>query len=190
MTPKEAVYEVQEGEGHTVALKADGTVWTWGANGNGQLGDGTYADKSQPVQILSGTTITQISTLSNHTLALDKDGYVWAWGLNNYGQLGTGTVSNRNTPARVLDSDGNPLKNIVRIAAGSGYSVALDENMQVWIWGQGYGRTAIKLTNFNNVFDISSKYALFNNGEVKDLANGSPVPDVGGIRHIKQCHRN
>ncbi|HPX11745.1 MAG TPA: hypothetical protein PKW20_05645, partial [Syntrophales bacterium] len=81
-------------EGHTVALKSDGTVWAWGFNADGQLGDGTDTDRWTPVQVkgpggagfLAG--VKAVTTGACHTLALKEDGTVWAWGFNYYGQLG------------------------------------------------------------------------------------------------------
>jgi alpha-tubulin suppressor-like RCC1 family protein len=67
--------------GHTVALKRDGTVWTWGQNGLGQLGDGTTTIRHTPVQVLGLSEVTAISAADSHTMALKADGTVWAWGV-------------------------------------------------------------------------------------------------------------
>ena len=82
-----------------VAVKEDGTVWTWGNNANGELGRGDKNSVYSPVQVKSGdgnsylTDIIFVSAGSNHTLALRKDGTVWAWGINSYGQLGNKTTT-------------------------------------------------------------------------------------------------
>ena len=83
------------------ALKRDGTLWAWGRNIFGQLGDGTFIDKSIPVQI--GSDYTSISAPANGTfsLAIKTNGTLWAWGNSYYGALGDGTTEIRNTPVQV-----------------------------------------------------------------------------------------
>ncbi|MCK4261195.1 MAG: hypothetical protein KAX49_19630 [Halanaerobiales bacterium] len=89
---------VAAGTFHTIALKSDGTVWTWGYNWSGQLGDGTISHKTTPVQVSNLSDITAIAAGDSHTIALKSDGTVWTWGHNYYGQLGDGTTSNKTTP--------------------------------------------------------------------------------------------
>jgi alpha-tubulin suppressor-like RCC1 family protein len=86
---------------HIAALKNDGTVWAWGLNNYGELGDGTTTDRYTPVQVSSLAGITGISAGVKYTVALKNDGTVWAWGLNNYGQLGDGTTMDRYIPVQV-----------------------------------------------------------------------------------------
>jgi alpha-tubulin suppressor-like RCC1 family protein len=92
---------ISAGELHTVALKNDGTVWAWGRNNYGQLGDGTTTDSDTPVQASGLTGITAIAAGESHTVALKNDGTLWAWGRNNYGQLGDGTTTDSDTPVQV-----------------------------------------------------------------------------------------
>ncbi len=70
---------------HTVALKTDGTLWAWGWNCYGQLGDGTTTDRHSPVQTGSDTDWADISAGAVHTVALKTDGTLWTWGYNNRG---------------------------------------------------------------------------------------------------------
>lgn len=132
------VSSVSAGGSHSIALREDGTVWTWGDNGAGQLGDGTATRRTAPV-IVSGliefdangqiVAVTQVEGGSGHTLAL-KQGRVWAWGMNTVGQLGDGTTTNRPEPVRVLG-----LENVTSISAGEFHSVALRNDGTVWSWG-------------------------------------------------------
>lgn len=142
---------------HTIALKSDGTVWAWGDNGYGQLGDGTTDSSATPVQVSGLTNITAIAAENAHSLALDISGNVWAWGDNYNGQLGNGgdfpSISNSNpTPTRVVGADGTGyLSDVKAIAAGGiysdSYSVALKNDGTVWAWG---GNGKCQLGNSNN----------------------------------------
>ena len=78
--------------GHVLAILSDGSVWAWGDNNRGQLGDGTLTNSSLPVpvQVPTGVTFTYVAAGGTHSLALDSMGNVWAWGDNTYGQLGDG----------------------------------------------------------------------------------------------------
>ncbi len=108
-------------KGHALALRRDGTVWAWGKNEYGQLGDGTGKDREGPIRIEQGLTdVTAIAVGKEHSLALKKDGTVWAWGRNNEGQLGDGTAENRSAPVRVKG-----LVGAIAIAAGREHSLAL-----------------------------------------------------------------
>ncbi|HUC20055.1 MAG TPA: hypothetical protein VMR98_01005, partial [Candidatus Polarisedimenticolaceae bacterium] len=114
-----------------VALKLDGTVWTWGQNDTGSLGNGYQGvplqqNSPKPVNNVSG--ITAVSTGGSHCLALKSDGTVWAWGSNSEGQ--SGSVGFDALPAQV-----NGLSNIVAVSAGHSHSLALDSNGRVWAWG-------------------------------------------------------
>lgn len=107
---------------HTVMLKVDGTVWCYGTNEYGELGDGTNNPSDEPVKVNfpNGTKIVQIAAGENHTLALDDKGNVWAWGRNNYYQLGTTSSNNSLTPTVVPG-----LANIRKIACGNNTSYAV-----------------------------------------------------------------
>ena len=130
---------------HNLALKSDGTVWAWGSNYFGQLGDGTTTDSSTPVQVEGPagagylTDITAIAAGCNHSLALKSDGTVWAWGYNHYGQLGDGTTTDSSTPVQVEGPAGaGYLTGITAIAAGDSHSLALKSDGTVWAWGDNY----------------------------------------------------
>src|SRR5262249_11758464 len=91
---------------NSVALKRDGTVWTWGANRRGQLGDGTKTFRSTPTRLDALNGITRISTGGSHVLASRSDGVSWAWGANEAGQVGDGSVADRFRPVIVVREGG------------------------------------------------------------------------------------
>ncbi|MBI4704415.1 MAG: hypothetical protein HY744_25195 [Deltaproteobacteria bacterium] len=87
---------------HTCAVKADGTLWCWGHNEYGQLGDGTTQDKPLPTQVSAlGTSAIAVAAGRAHTCAIKKDGALWCWGRNDYGQLGNGTTQSKSSPVQV-----------------------------------------------------------------------------------------
>ncbi|MEV5984906.1 Ig-like domain repeat protein [Streptomyces sp. NPDC052051] len=125
---------VAGGEVHSMALTSDGRVFAWGAGFWGQLGNGTNADTSTPVEVHlpAGTRATAIATGYNHSLALTSDGRVLAWGLNDRGQLGDGTFTDRNTPVETLLPAG---VQVTAIAGGGYHSLALTSDGRVFGWG-------------------------------------------------------
>ena len=82
---------VAVGTNHTLALKTSGTLWAWGANDYGQLGDGTNYSSTLPIQVNPETDWISISCGSHHSMAGKSDGSLWAWGNNDEGQLGIET---------------------------------------------------------------------------------------------------
>jgi len=156
------VLTVSAGSWHTIALRTDSTIWTWGSNFNGQLGDGNHGgddsdfdpgiDRDTPFQVLGEggvgylSEIIAISAGGNHSVALKADGTVWAWGRNYCGQLGNGSTSDRDIPVQVVGPGGaGYLTDIVAIATGKYYTIALRSDGTVWAWGDnesgqlGYG---------------------------------------------------
>jgi alpha-tubulin suppressor-like RCC1 family protein len=129
------------------ALKSDGTVWAWGSNSSGQLGDGTTTDRWTPVQVVESggsgylTGIVAIAAGADISVALKDDGTVWIWGANGYGQLGQGNTSTEsNTPVKVKDSAGSSyINNVSSIYAGGDHAFVITEDKSVWGWGNGTG---------------------------------------------------
>lgn len=94
--------KIAAGGGHTVVIRSDGTLWAWGSNDSGQLGDGTAPEtKTTPVQIGNETNWNAVAAGMRHTVALKTDGTLWAWGDNNFGQLGDGTTVAKKTPVQI-----------------------------------------------------------------------------------------
>jgi alpha-tubulin suppressor-like RCC1 family protein len=129
------------GSQFTAALKNDGTVWAWGRNDFGNLGNGTTTQSYYPVAVqrAAGGALGNIKSIvagSSHVVALMDDGTVWAWGKNQYGQLGDGTTTEQHAAVQVRDSLGLPLVDIVAIAAGDDHTVGLKRNGDVFAWGR------------------------------------------------------
>ena len=131
---------VSAGSNFSLALDSFQQVWAWGNNSSGQIGGdpvfgGTVVGPS-PVPLASGKMFTAISAGGSHALALDSTGQVWAWGDNTYGQLGDGGASGVGTfnPENIYIPIAVGGK-IVAIQAGGDYSLALDDQGNVWAWG-------------------------------------------------------
>lgn len=126
---------VECGRFHTLGLALDGTVWAWGQNRFGQLGDGTTLDRSKPVRLAqpADKKWKTICAGPDHNLALATDGTLWAWGSNNSGQLGDGTQTDRHTPVAV---SALPNRKWIALAAGTQHSLALADDGSLWGWGR------------------------------------------------------
>ena len=143
---------------HSLALRADGTVWAWGDNSFGELGDGSHTERHQPVPVLVTlypsvltapvTGVTAIAAGGMHSLALHANGTVSAWGSNTCGQLGDGSTSERTTAVSV-----SGLASVVAIAAGVSHSLALKSDGTLWAWGcNEYGQLGVgQSPAFSNV---------------------------------------
>ena len=117
---------------HTIAIDNRGFVWTWGINGQGQLGDNSITSRRTPVQVAGlPKNFCQIAGGSNHTVAIDNAGQAWGWGYNIAGQLGNNSYISQRTPVSVLGAT----KTFCQIAAGSNHTIAIDKNGKVWGWG-------------------------------------------------------
>ncbi|MBO3287355.1 carboxypeptidase regulatory-like domain-containing protein [Paenibacillus sp. FSL M8-0228] len=134
-----------------LALKSDGTVWSWGYNSEGQLGDGTNTYRSKPVMIHNLHDVISISAGSHHSLALKSDGTVWTWGYNAYGILGDGSYVDQYTPVQVKN-----LSNVISITGSYEKSKAVKSDGTVWEWGylvngSNYQTTPTQILGIENV---------------------------------------
>ncbi|MDT5270659.1 MAG: hypothetical protein QOH49_2845, partial [Acidobacteriota bacterium] len=124
------VAAVAAGGTHVVAIKTDGTLWAWGDNQYGQLGDGTNTANATPHQLSGLSNVAAVSAGSEHTLALRADGTVWSWGHNIGGALGDGTTTDRKVPVQVAVGGA-----AIAIDAGPQHSAAVLADGTVRTWG-------------------------------------------------------
>jgi alpha-tubulin suppressor-like RCC1 family protein len=130
------VISVSSGATHTCAVKRDGSLWCWGWNGWGQIGDGTYVDKVAPVRVISSGVVS-VSAGFGHTCAVKQDGSLWCWGRNYEGQIGDGTYSNKNIPVQIMSSG------VLSVSLGGddvsyGHTCAVKVDGSLWCWGDNH----------------------------------------------------
>jgi alpha-tubulin suppressor-like RCC1 family protein len=128
--------KITGGAHHTVSIKTDGSLWAWGFNYFGQLGDGTIYDKHVPTRIGTDTDWVTVAAGEHYTLAIKADGSLWAWGDNGYGQLGNGTTQGMTAPIRIgTDTDW------ATVATMMFHTVAIKTDGSLWAWGlNNYGQ--------------------------------------------------
>jgi len=161
---------ISAGDRLSMVLLADGTVWAWGLDDVGQLGNGaTVSTGHTPVPVTGITTAIAISAGLHHGMALLADGTVWTWGKGISGQLGNGFSINSHSPVQVKTSSGN-LTNVISIDAGSDHNVVLRNDNSVYTWGgNSTGQLGIGSTTASNVAVHSSGLSL---GTTIDVAAG------------------
>ena len=151
---------------HVSAIKTDGTLWLWGSNENGRLGDNTVANRSSPVQTVSGgTNWKQVSSGSTFTAAIKTDGTLWLWGDNTNGRLGDNTTVARSSPVQTV-SGGTNWK---QISCGVAIAAAIKTDGTLWLWG----------SNTNGRL-----------GDNTTVARSSPVQTISGGTNWKQISLN
>jgi len=123
--------QVSAGAEYSSALKEDdNSLWSWGNNSFGQLGDGNNSSSKVAVQESSKKSWRDVATGAEHTLAIDDAGKLFTWGNNHYGQLGDNSVEHKNTPIAI-----NPSERWNSISAGDDFSLAVKEDGTLWAWG-------------------------------------------------------
>ncbi len=132
--------------GYSLAVRSDGTAWAWGENEIGQLGIGTanywiltptqVRNPNDPTGYLQNVRLLKGGG-DGFTVALLADGSVWSWGKDAYGYLGYGGFGYSYVPVQALDQTDTPLANVIQIAAGGDFVLALKSDGTVWSWGHG-----------------------------------------------------
>ena len=125
---------ISAGGSHSLAIHADGSLWSWGDDGSGELGDGITeerrsVERHSPVKVMDN--VAAVSAGFNHSLVLQTDGSLWTWGYNWYGQLGIGDWDDivHPDPVKVMD-------NVAAVSAGNNYSLAIQADGSLWAWGE------------------------------------------------------
>ncbi|MGR6836864.1 fibronectin type III domain-containing protein [Syntrophomonas erecta] len=183
-------------------LKDDGSVWSWGNNDYGTLGDGTYDRRDIPVQVDGLVNIVALEAGRDSCFALDKEGLIWAWGSNEYGQLGKGFLPGgtsgrlgNNTPQKITAAGFPAIK---KLSFGFGHVVAIDVNGEVWNWGfnvkDGYSSeakrsgTPLKVDGLSNVIDVAgcfdSSLAVTADGDVYTIDESRSPSKIEGLSQI------
>ena len=132
-----ATVVMSKSSNHCLAIKTDGTLWAWGLNLFGQLGQGNNTYRSSPVQVGSGTNWSKVFSENNTSFAITTSGALYSWGFNSTGQMGTGNTNNYNTPQQV-----GALTNWSSLGCGEAHCIALKTNGTIWSWGinSSYGQ--------------------------------------------------
>jgi len=129
-----SIVHVAAGRDASYAVSSDGSVWAWGSDALGEIGDGpgTATRQLTPVKIPGLSGVVELGVGRNHVLARTSSGKVYAWGDNKYGQVGDGTLSRRFAPVQLS------LPPIAHVDAGAHHSLAVTTSGDVLSWGRGY----------------------------------------------------
>ena len=154
---------IASGENFTIALKSDGSVWAWGDNTYGQLGNGNFESSQGPIPVLAVDATKKLSGVFKiaagkyHALAMTSDGAVLAWGLNDNGQLGNNSTTNQNVPVKVFGGEHSSVNGFITlandIAAGGKHSLVALSTGAVYAWG---ANNHAQLGNTRDENDITS----------------------------------
>ena len=129
---RDDVASITRGSSFAMLILADGSLWSWGRNDHGQLGNGTSSPRDwrtehlPPIQIMDNVSRADIP--ASYTLAIREDGSLWSWGLNNHGRLGDGTTETRHTPVQIMEYVADIWGQRTRV-------FALKNDGSLWAWG-------------------------------------------------------
>ncbi len=163
--------EVQVGSNIMAAIKSDGTLWTWGSNTSGGLGNQTSLAASSPVQTISGgNNWKKLSLKQNTVTAIKTDGTLWGWGRNNYGVLGNNTTISVSSPVQTTSSG----TNWRQISTGGNHAGAIKTDGTLWMWGRNnYGMLGDSTSINKSVptqIDSSTSWKSISTGSVNSAA--------------------
>ena len=149
--------QVSAGTVHVAAVRKNGTLWAWGCNAAGQIGDGTIVSKSSPVSVVGGfTDWCQVSAGCVHTAAIRTNGTLWTWGVGSV--LGDNTIVAKSSPVSVVGG----FTDWCQVSAGRYHSAAVRANGTLWTWG-------------------CNNYGQLGHGTATTCSRSSPVSVVGGF---------
>jgi alpha-tubulin suppressor-like RCC1 family protein len=159
--PFEDVIAASAGGQHTMLLKSNGTVWTFGGNYTGQLGNGTIIDNAIPA-VIANISAIGISCGLDHSIILKDDNTVCTFGGNSSGQLGNGTMDPSSNPVQVeFDCSGNGVINVVAVSGGNGHTTILQNDGTVLTFGANFSG---QLGNNTTVNSDCPREILFSSG--------------------------
>ena len=193
---EQSVIDIKATQNFTIALRADGSVWSFGQNSNGQLALGNTKNTNEPTLVGAHSVrpgeserFRQIAVGSTHTVILTSEGKVLASGYNGKGQLGNGTTTRSNTLVKVLDIKGQEIENIAYISAKGNTTYLLDYDGNVYEIGEitgGYRRLATKLEGLEGIAQISGNYGITKDNKVINLSTKQIVEGLENIIKISQ----
>jgi alpha-tubulin suppressor-like RCC1 family protein len=177
------VTKIAAGQTDSMAVATRGittltSVYAWGANGQGQIGDGTSRERPVPVQItgIGVPNVIAISVGNDYSMVLGSDGTLWDWGLNQWGQLGNGTITSANKPVEAEGLESG----ITQISAGDSHSLALLSDGSVEAWGyNGAGQLG----------DGSSAFGVANPAPVQVVGLGNVTQISAGASFSLAIHQ-
>ncbi|MCL1981603.1 MAG: hypothetical protein FWG53_00730 [Clostridiales bacterium] len=144
----DSVASVSAGSGHAMAIRTDGSLWAWGDNAWGQLGNYTQTNWHSPVKIMD--SVVSISAGRLYSMAIKADGSLWAWGDNWQGQLGDGTTETRTAPTKIMDS-------VASVSAGLSFSMAITTDGSLWVFGNNLNSSLGDGTTENRLSPVKTK---------------------------------
>ncbi len=158
--------QVSIGYHHALAVAEDGTLWAWGRNEEGQVGNGTTTWQKRPVQIGTDQDWKQVRAGTRHSMALKTNGTLWAWGGNSAGQLGLGHTTNQTAPVQVgTDTDWDWSRLCTTSGGHALGSFGIKTNGSLWFWGRdalpterpSYGRNWKEITPTGENYAVAIK---------------------------------
>ena len=179
------------GSFHTITLSNDGTLHSFGFNGQGQLGLGHNKDVSLPTPIPNLPKINQISCGSDFTVCVDYEGFIWSFGQNDSGQLGTGNTSKFNVPQKILE-----IPPVLSVSCGGGHTLIITTDDNLWSCGSNeYGqlcqednedRSKPQKTSFSNISKVvtGKAHSLFQNNKGEIFSCGINYQGECGLGHF------
>ncbi len=165
--PATTITAVAAGTNASFALRSDGTLWAWGANGKGQLGDGSVVQRSTPVQV--GAEYIAVASSATNTLAVRSDNSLWSWGLGG-ALLGDATIADRHAPVRIASG-------YKAVALGASSAMAVKTDSSLWAWGKGYLGDGKNTTSQTTPLQVGSNFAAVSVG----AGNAVGVDSNGGL---------